>query len=87
MTTNLARLARAAGAALQIEIGVSATNRAWYIDGDTDTAYWLTEDDLRFALAAASAYPGDAYSHWRAGTHPRAMSAHAYAILIGGGKQ
>lgn len=63
------RLASAAEAALGIEITVHYAE-------ETGEGYWLTREDLAYAIDCKREHGSDAYSHWCAGTG-RQMSKRA----------
>ena len=71
MMTNIVS---AAEQALGIDIGVTASGRAYYWDDDTSAGYWATQEDLAYALECAGP---DAYSQWCAGIPSRPMSRKA----------
>ncbi|MBX6334673.1 hypothetical protein IRY61_05045 [Candidatus Saccharibacteria bacterium] len=64
---TIRELASAAEAALGIEITVVGNRAAHYAE-ETGDGYWLTREDLAYAIACASEHGSDAYSHWCAGT-------------------
>lgn len=61
---NIRTLAAAAESALGIDIVIAANGRAAYHAAETDEWYWLSSDDLRYAVACRAEHGSDAYSHW-----------------------
>lgn len=78
---TIRELASAAEAALGIEI-VVAGNRAAYYAEETGEWYWLTREDLAYAIECRREHGGDAYSHWCSGTG-RLMSARSRRKIFG----
>lgn len=70
---TIRELASEAEAALGIEITVVG-NRAAYYAEETGEGYWLTREDLAYAIDCEREHGSDAYSHWCSGTG-RLMSA------------
>lgn len=64
---SMDELARSASEALDIPIVVHGRRAAYYA-AETDTAYWLTREDLAYAQECVDAFAADAYSHWCTGT-------------------
>lgn len=86
MTTTTANLAALASDALGIDIGVTDTHRAYHYADETGRAFWLTRNDLRYAIECA-ANPDtrrDAYSHWCAGTGREMSDRSMRALGLGG---
>lgn len=68
-------LASAAEDALGIKIAIVGNRAAHYAD-ETGEGYWLTREDLAYAITCKREHGSDAYSHWCAGTG-RQMSERA----------
>lgn len=79
--TTLQELANAAESALGITIVVTGRRAAHYAD-ETGEGYWLTRDDLRYALDCKREHGRDAYSHWCAATG-REMSERSRRAIFG----
>lgn len=80
MSNSLQELTTAAEAALGIEISVIGNRAAHYAD-ETAEGYWLTRDDLAYAIDCAREHGTDAYSHWCASTGRR-MSARSRRAIF-----
>jgi hypothetical protein len=78
VSPSLSSLAKAASAALGIEIHVDG-RRAWHYAAETGRCYWLTRADLAYAADCVTEHGSDAYSHWCAGTG-REMSRRAQEV-------
>jgi hypothetical protein len=59
----LSTLVNNANNALNLDIRIFG-RRAAYFANEVDEAFWLSRDDLVYAIACAKQYPRDAYSHW-----------------------
>lgn len=62
--SNIRALAAAAENALGIDIVIAANGRAAYHADESNEWYWLSADDLRYAIACRDEHGSDAYSHW-----------------------
>ena len=80
--SKIHELAKRASDLLGVEISVTATGRAHYHAEETDTHYWLSASDLRYAEDVASdpSTRDDAYSQWCASSGSE-MSARYAARL------
>lgn len=74
-------LAAAAEEALGINVVIAANGRAAHYADETQQWYWLTADDLRYAVTCAQEYDTDAYSHWCAGTGRPVVSQRSIRML------
>ena len=74
--SNIVSLADKAAAALGIDIEIR-NGRAYHYADETRSWWRLTAEDLQSARQYAKEYPGDAYSHWCAGTSARELSQEA----------
>jgi hypothetical protein len=78
---TVADLARAAETALGIDITVTGNRAAHYAD-ETGEGYWLTREDLAYAIDCEREHGSDAYSHWCSGTG-RKMSERSRRTIFG----
>lgn len=76
-------LAEAAERALCIDITITPSRRAAHYADETGQWYWLTADDLRYAIACADEHGADAYSHWCAGAGKPVRTARSIRALEG----
>ena len=81
MKKSVSNLAVAAENSMGITITVTNGRAAYYAE-EVGAGYWLTRDDLAYAIDCAREHGSDAYSHWCNGTG-KPMSARSARRIFG----